>query len=108
MRKIREKIFIIAALFVYGLLLHLLGIYCPIKFLTGISCPGCGMTRAVLSCLKLDFASAFAYHPMVFSLPVLVLYFIRDGKVFKNSFLNVAVIAVVGLGFLLNWIVVLI
>ena len=37
---------------------------CPFKFILGISCPGCGMTRALLSCLKLDFVSAFNYHPL--------------------------------------------
>ena len=105
MSRIKEKIFIIATLFVYGLLLKLFDVNCPIKFFTGISCPGCGMTRAVISCLKLDFASAFAHHPMVFSLPVLAVYFIRDGRVFKNTFVNAAVITVVGLGFLFNWII---
>ncbi len=37
---------------------------CPFKFILGIPCPGCGMTRALLSCLKLDFVSAFYYHPL--------------------------------------------
>lgn len=43
---------------------YMAGIGCPIKFLTGISCAGCGMTRAYLSILRLDFASAFHYHPL--------------------------------------------
>lgn len=36
---------------------------CPIRFLTGISCLGCGMTRAWTRVLRLDFSGAFAYHP---------------------------------------------
>ncbi len=48
---------------VYGVMFAC-GITCPIRFLTGISCPGCGMTRAWLSALRLDFAAAFAYHPL--------------------------------------------
>lgn len=44
--------------------LHLLGIGCPIRFVTGISCAGCGMTRAWLSVLALDFPAAFYYHPL--------------------------------------------
>lgn len=44
--------------------LHLLGIGCPIRFVTGISCAGCGMTRAWLSVLSLDFSDAFYYHPL--------------------------------------------
>lgn len=50
-------------LLLYGVL-HLLGIGCPIRFLTGISCAGCGMTRAWLSVLSFDFQSAFYYHPL--------------------------------------------
>lgn len=37
---------------------------CPIKYLTGISCPGCGMTRAWLSVISLNFDRAFYYHPL--------------------------------------------
>ncbi len=49
--------------------LQLLGITCIIKHTTGISCPGCGMTRACISALRLDFAAAFAYHPLWIVLP---------------------------------------
>ena len=46
----------------------ILGIYsftgCPIKTLTGISCPGCGMSRAWGQLLQLHFQAAFAYHPL--------------------------------------------
>ena len=41
-----------------------LGITCPILYLTGISCAGCGMSRAWLCLLHLDFAGAFYYHPL--------------------------------------------
>ena len=51
-------------------LLFLLGITCPIKFTTGISCPGCGMTRACLALLRLDLHAALHYHPLVWLLPV--------------------------------------
>lgn len=47
----------------------LLDIGCPIRRLTGIPCPGCGMTRACLAALRLDFAEAFRLHPLWF-LPV--------------------------------------
>lgn len=50
------------------------GIGCPIKYLTGISCAGCGMTRAVFSALTLNFEDAFAYHPLwALPIPVCVL-----------------------------------
>lgn len=51
---------------------------CPIKSLTGISCPGCGMTRALSALMKFDFPLAFEMHPLVFLLPIAVLvYFLR-------------------------------
>lgn len=63
---------IIAAVYA---VMQLLGITCPIKFLTGISCPGCGMTRAWLALLRLDLHAALAYHPLFWLPPVaLALY----------------------------------
>lgn len=53
----------------FYVLLELCGITCPIRYLTGISCPGCGMSRAWLSLLRLDPAGAWAYHPLYW-LPV--------------------------------------
>ncbi len=59
--------------------LALLDVTCPIKWLTGVSCPGCGMTRALLAALRLDFASAVHYHPLFWLPPVaLVGYLVRD------------------------------
>jgi hypothetical protein len=49
--------------------MSLLQVPCIIKYLTGISCPGCGMSRACISALQLDFAAAFAYHPLWIALP---------------------------------------
>jgi len=42
----------------------MVGIPCPIKLLTGLSCPGCGLTRAWLCALQGDLAGALAYHPL--------------------------------------------
>jgi len=56
----------------YGVLFGL-GITCPIKWLTGISCPGCGMTRACVSALTLQFSQAFFYHPLWVALPFVLI-----------------------------------
>ena len=37
---------------------------CPIKYLTGISCAGCGMTRALRAFVSGDISAAFLYHPV--------------------------------------------
>lgn len=63
----------------YGILM-VLGITCPIKFVTGMSCPGCGMTRAWLSLLRLDLGAAWVYHPLFWILPVCVVLFLIRHK----------------------------
>ncbi len=56
-----------------------LGIGCPIHFITGINCPGCGMSRALFRVLQLDFAGAFLFHPLWWLLPVWALFwFFRE------------------------------
>ncbi len=63
---------------VYYVIVSLLGfgIPCPIRTITGFQCPGCGITRMCVSLFKLDFRSAFNFHPVVFcSLPFLAVCF---------------------------------
>ena len=63
---IRRALSCIGALFVAWLALYLLVI-------------GCGMTRAWLAALRLDFAAAFAYHPLFWVVPIaFVLAFVRE------------------------------
>ena len=59
----------LTAIVLFYALIELLGVTCPIKFLTGISCPGCGMSRAWLAVLRWDWRTAFAFHPL-FLLPI--------------------------------------
>ena len=86
-----------AVLFIvaFYLLLEALGITCPIKYLTGISCPGCGMSRALLSVLRLDFASAFHYHALWPLLFVLLPYYLycRNKKIrMSRTVLGISVV----------------
>ena len=37
---------------------------CPFKFITGIPCPACGLTRACLSVARGDLPASFYYHPL--------------------------------------------
>ncbi len=61
-----------AVVAVYAVLFAL-GITCPIKYVTGISCPGCGMSRATWAMLRLDLAAAVYYHPLCFAMPPVAL-----------------------------------
>ena len=60
----KEWCLVFAALAAALAVLHLLGVTCLIKFTTGISCPGCGMTRAWLAFLTGHPGKAFSYHPL--------------------------------------------
>lgn len=71
-KKTREMLIGGIAFLATVLILHVTAVGCPIKFATGISCPGCGMTRAWLSVLLLRFDLALAYHPLFWLLPIVV------------------------------------
>ena len=48
---------------VFFIVLFVTGIYeCPIKLFLGLSCPFCGVTRAIECLFKLDFVGAFHCH----------------------------------------------
>jgi hypothetical protein len=67
---------LLIALLAAAVLLLYWKIGCPFRALTGIPCPGCGMTRSFLSLFHLDFHDAFLYHPMFpafLLLPILLL-----------------------------------
>ena len=45
---------------------------CPFRAVTGLLCPGCGVSHLCLALLRLDFAAAWAANPGLFcALPVL-------------------------------------
>ncbi len=101
------KLLATAAIFAAIMLLWLFRIPCVILTLTGIECFGCGLTRAVISALKFDFTAAFRYHSMFWSIPILYLYFLFDGRLFSLKpnlkFLDAAALVLIAIGFLLNW-----
>ena len=81
------------------------GIGCPIRWFTGISCPGCGMSRAFISLLRLDFAAAFRYHPMIYPLPIFIpYYFLGSEKTPRRRKLKKFFLAVVIIMFFFVWI----
>lgn len=69
---------------------------CPFRLLLGISCPGCGMTRAFCALLRFDLQEAFHAHPLFPIVLVVAMYDIleKNGKLCfsektKNGFLAV-------------------
>lgn len=87
MRKWKSDIEAACAIIGFYLVLELvLGITCPIKFMTGISDAGCGMSRAYLCVLKMDFAGAFYYHPLwMLPIPAGIIFLFRE-RIPKNIY----------------------
>ena len=52
------------------------GFPCVLHRFTGLQCGGCGLTRAAVSLLHLDFVAAFSYHALW---PVFAAYFLWVG-----------------------------
>ena len=77
------------------------GIPCAFHELTGLHCPGCGITRMLGALLQLDFAGAFHYNMLIFCmLPVAVFFSVRHwmrwlktGKRVEDPIENVAAVA---------------
>lgn len=65
----KATLLLLLSLSLVWLFMSLSGIGCPIKHLTGISCPGCGMSRAMGCLLRLDLSAALAYHPLCVAMP---------------------------------------
>ena len=99
-KKLAFLLFYLLVVFV----MNRLGVTCLFKYLTGIDCPGCGLTRAALSLLKGDVRAAAGYNVMVFSLPLLFVYYFTDGRLFGKK-ADAAVVGAVALGFLVNWLI---
>lgn len=80
-------------------------IRCFVKTLFGIPCPGCGMTRAYVRLLQFDVVGAFRLHPMFWAAPILYIYYLFDWKIIKSKWINDGMLVLIGMGFLVNWII---
>lgn len=83
----------ILVFFIYYFLNSITGfaIMCPFYLLTGLYCPGCGITRLLFSLVKLDFYQAFRYNPLVFILIIFsIIYWILK-LILKRFNINISI-----------------
>lgn len=79
-RVVGYGILMLCAGLLYGIFVTWSGIAIPCLFylVTGLKCPGCGVTQMCVALLHLDFGTAFYSNRMLFLLlPVLVLVFLK-------------------------------
>ena len=102
--KLKEKLITCALILFIAAAMYLLQIPCLFQAIFGIPCPGCGMTRAYISLFRLEFAQAFAYNKMFWAVPVCGLFYLFDGKLFPNKWVNAALEGSIYALLFANWI----
>ena len=85
---------VLLGIVLYYFILYALKTTCIIKYITGYRCLFCGITRAIISLIKFDFAAYISYHPLAVFIVIALLFFIHR-NLFKNRLLvyifNIAV-----------------
>ena len=72
---------------------------CPFEIILGVPCPSCGITRATVEAIKFNFPKAFYFHPLFFTIPLVLIVLIYNEykyihKLYKsNIFWGVLAIA---------------
>ena len=96
----------LTAVAIFGTLIAFLqvtGVYCPIRFATGVCCPGCGLTRAWLSLLAGQPAEAVAYHPLFWTVPLAVWCAWKDPTLSRQG--SKVLVGVLTAAFVTLWVV---
>lgn len=87
---------VVAAVVIY----LLLPIKCPVKYFLHFDCPTCGMTRAMFSLFKGDFASYMSFNPMALPFLLVLLFglhrrFFPINNKIKNAIVIIGAVCVV-------------
>ena len=75
-KKIREYLILIIIWVFFFLLVLNQEIKCLWNEMTGLYCPGCGITRMLIAMIQLDFYQAFRYNPFLFLLIIFGIVYI--------------------------------
>jgi hypothetical protein len=101
---LKDKFFTCLAVLALLIIWYVFKLPCIFLWVFKIPCLGCGITRAYIAALRLDFATAFSMNFMFWAVPIFILYYLFDGEPFKQKWLNIGVFALITLGFVVNWI----
>ena len=101
----KQKIIIAIIYLIIVSIFYIFDLPCVFVKIFGVYCPGCGMTRAIISALQFDFVSAFKFHPMFFTIPFILAYLFFDGNLFKNKRITNIILIIIAVGFLANWVI---
>ncbi len=99
LKKIWLAVLLIIYFFIAYTLLDYFDTTCIFLKFTGIPCPGCGMTRALISVLNMDIIGAIKNNIVIFFMPYIFIYIFSDfkSKVHNILLIIIAVIAII------NW-----
>ncbi len=82
---VANHLLFVAAVILYLIVMVKFEIYCPIRHFTGIPCPGCGMSRAAMSLLHLNWQGYVYNNPALIPCVAAIFFLIhRDTKMLSK------------------------
>ena len=111
--KIKDFVILLVIFLIYAVLIIKfdIGIPCIFYVVTGLYCPGCGITRLCVSLFEGDLYQAFRYNPIIFiDVPIIFILFVldilfKDKKIIKkitNVLIIILIVITVIFGVLRN------
>lgn len=111
--KISGKILVLGI--IYGTICGIwhIGIPCMVRLVTGLNCPGCGISRFIINCARLEFREAISYNyfgPVICALLADIyidncIHYVKNGKtgVCKaNCYISVIVTVLAAIWFVIR------
>ena len=88
MKILKRHLVIFAIIGIYYGLNTVFGITCPIKYIIKAPCPTCGMTRAMMSLIQLDFRGYVEYNVMAFFMMTTVMLLVHRNVLKKRRWID--------------------
>ncbi len=93
--KINKSLLILTLLLIAAIIFYIVRFPCLVVTLFDVNCPGCGMTHAIDSLLKLDIIGALKYNllsvPLVIIVIISVILMIKDIILKKDTYFDLLI-----------------